>query len=244
MSTSFAPKDKFSLLLPTYNERENLPIMVFLINEQFEAMDEEYEILVIDDGSPDGTQDVARELQDIYGDDKVVLHCREGKQGLGSAYKFGLEHCTGNFVIILDADMSHHPKFIKQFIAKQRKGDCDIVSGTRYMANGGVFGWNFMRKLTSKVANVIAQELLAPKASDLTGSFRLYKKSVLDSIISQVGSLGYSFQMEVIVRAGKSGFSIEEVPISFVDRVYGESKIDSGEIVKYLEALLWMFWEL
>ena len=158
------------------------------------------EIVIVDDNSPDGTQDVIRELQKVYGE-KIVLHARPGKLGLGSAYIDGLSKCKGDFVILMDADLSHHPKFIPQFIAKQKDNNTDIVTGTRYLPGGGVHGWDLNRKLTSRVANYLASTLLKPKASDLTGSFRLYKKEVLEAIIPKVKSRGYVFQMEIITRA-------------------------------------------
>lgn len=133
----------------------------------------------MDDNSPDNTQEAVKELINIYGDKKIILLARPGKMGLGSAYIDGLEKCTGNFVILMDADLSHHPKFIPEFIKKQRDTGCDVVSGTRYLPGGGVYGWDLNRKLTSRVANFLAASLLNPTASDLTGSFRLYKKEVL-----------------------------------------------------------------
>ena len=170
-----------------------------------------------------------------------MLHARPGKLGLGSAYIDGLSKCKGEFVILMDADLSHHPKFIPQFIEKQRKNNTDIVTGTRYLPGGGVHGWDLMRKLTSRVANYLASTLLQPKASDLTGSFRLYKKEVLEAIIPKVKSRGYVFQMEIITRAQVMGYSIEEVPITFVDRVYGESKLGQNEIIGFAKGLLYLF---
>ena len=191
------------------------------------------EIVIVDDNSPDGTQDVVAQLQKIY-PGKIKLHARPGKLGLGSAYIDGLGQCTGEFVILMDADLSHHPKVIPEFIKKQRETGADIVTGTRYAQNGGVYGWDLNRKLTSRVANFLAGTLLAPQASDLTGSFRLYKKNVLERCLKSVKSRGYVFQMEIIVRAQYFGYSIEEVPITFVDRIFGESKLGAGEILAYL----------
>ena len=188
-----------------------------------------------------GTLDAAKQLQKIYGADKIVLRPREKKLGLGTAYIHGIKHATGNFVIIMDADLSHHPKFIPEFIAKQKDGDLDIVSGTRYAGNGGVFGWDLKRKVISRTANFITQILLRPGASDLTGSFRLYKKDRLERIVKSCVSKGYVFQMEMIVRARSFGYTIGEVPISFVDRVYGESKLGGSEVVQFLKGLLTLF---
>jgi len=108
--------DKYSVILPTYNERKNLPVIIWLLADMFVKNNFLWEVIIVDDASPDGTQEVARQLATIYGEDKIVLRPRAGKLGLGTAYVHGLQYCTGNFVIIMDADFSHHPKFIPQFI--------------------------------------------------------------------------------------------------------------------------------
>ncbi|XP_057711899.1 dolichol-phosphate mannosyltransferase subunit 1 [Corythoichthys intestinalis] len=233
--------DKYSVLLPTYNERENLPLIVWLLVKYFDESGYKYEIIVIDDGSPDGTLAVAEQLQTIYGKDRILLRPREKKLGLGTAYIHGMKHATGNFIFIMDADLSHHPKFIPEFIKKQKEGDYDMVSGTRYRGNGGVYGWDLRRKLISRGANFLTQVLLRPGASDLTGSFRLYKKKVLESLVERCVSKGYVFQMEMVVRARQLNYTIGEVPITFVDRVYGESKLGGNEIVSFVKGLLTLF---
>ncbi|KAG9464740.1 dolichol-phosphate mannosyltransferase subunit 1 [Eleutherodactylus coqui] len=234
-------RDKYSVLLPTYNERENLPLIVWLLVKYFGESGYDYEIIIIDDGSPDGTLEVAQQLQRIYSSDKILLRPREKKLGLGTAYIHGMQHASGNFIIIMDADLSHHPKFIPEFISKQKEGDFDVVSGTRYLGDGGVYGWDLKRKLISRGANFLSQVLLRPGASDLTGSFRLYKKEVLQKLVEHCVSKGYVFQMEMIVRARQFKYTIGEVPISFVDRVYGESKLGGNEIVSFLKGLLTLF---
>jgi dolichol-phosphate mannosyltransferase len=198
----------------------------------------DWELIIVDDASPDGTQEVAKQLQKAYGTRNVQLRPRAGKLGLGTAYVHGLQFVTGNFVIIMDADFSHHPKFIAEMIRVQKTADYDIVTGTRYAGNGGVFGWDLKRKLVSRGANLFADTLLRPGVSDLTGSFRLYKKEVLQKVIGQTQSKGYTFQMEMMVRAKAMGCTVAEVPISFVDRVYGESKLGGDEIVEYAKGVL------
>nr|CAI5834584.1 unnamed protein product [Callosobruchus analis] len=234
-------KHKYSILLPTYNEVENLPIIIYLIIKYMSKSGYEHEIIVIDDGSPDGTLEAAKQLQNIYGKDKIVLRPREKKLGLGTAYIHGIQHATGNFIVIMDADLSHHPKAITEFIKKQQEQDYDVVSGTRYIGGGGVYGWDFKRKLVSRGANFLTQLLLRPGASDLTGSFRLYKKDVLETLIKSCVSKGYVFQMEMIIRARQLNYTIGEVPITFVDRLYGESKLGGTEIVQFVRALLYLF---
>ena len=118
-----------------------------------------------------------------------------------------------------------------------------MVTGSRYIVGGGVYGWNFQRKLTSRVANFIADTLLNPGVSDLTGSFRLFKREVFEKIMKLMESKGYVFQMEVIVRAHKLNYSIGEVPIVFVDRMYGKSKMGMNEIVQYFKVGLMLLYE-
>uniref|UniRef100_A0AAY5KY56 Dolichol-phosphate mannosyltransferase subunit 1 n=1 Tax=Esox lucius TaxID=8010 RepID=A0AAY5KY56_ESOLU len=134
----------------------------------------------------------------------------------GTAYIHGIKHATGNFVFIMDADLSHHVTYLSP--RKQREGRYDLVSGTRYIGDGGVYGWDLRRKL-----------------------IRLYKKEVLESLVERCVSKGYVFQMEMIVRARQLNYTIGEVPISFVDRVYGESKLGGNEIVSFLKGLLTLF---
>uniref|UniRef100_A0A674BT36 Dolichol-phosphate mannosyltransferase subunit 1 n=1 Tax=Salmo trutta TaxID=8032 RepID=A0A674BT36_SALTR len=233
--------DKYSVLLPTYNERENLPLIVWLLVKYFGESGYDYEIIVIDDGSPDGTLEVAEQLQKIYGEDKILLRPRAKKLGLGTAYIHGIKHARGNYVFIMDADLSHHVSGSPVYLDNTREGGYDLVSGTRYRGDGGVYGWDLRRKLISRGANYVTQVLLRPGASDLTGSFRLYKKEVLESLVERCVSKGYVFQMEMIVRARQLNYTIGEVPISFVDRVYGESKLGGNEIVSFLKGLLTLF---
>jgi len=241
-SSASVAAGRYSILLPTYNERENLPIITDLIVHTMETHHIDFEIVIVDDNSPDGTGSVARRLSELYGPDRIKLLERAGKLGLGSAYRDGLKLVTGEFVFLMDADFSHHPKFMPRMIEVQRESSVDIVTGTRYRDGGGVHGWDLHRKLTSRVANFLAQVLLNPPASDLTGSFRLYKRCVLEKLISSFEPSGYVFQMEILVRAAASGYSIREVPITFVDRVYGVSKMGGNEIVTYLKALARLVW--
>lgn len=241
VSTRSSSGSKYSIILPTYNERSNLPIIIYLIAKTFTEAKLEWEVVIVDDASPDGTQEIAKQLIKVYTPARIQLRPRAGKLGLGTAYIHGLDFATGDFVIIMDADFSHHPHHIPEFIAKQKEEDYDIVLGTRYAGNGGVYGWDFKRKLVSRGANLLSRVILRPNVSDVTGSFRLYKRDVLKRVILETKSKGYVFQMEMIVRAREAGYKIGEVPIAFVDRIYGDSKLGSDEITQYAKGVWALF---
>ncbi|GMI04152.1 hypothetical protein TrRE_jg4711 [Triparma retinervis] len=141
----------------------------------------------------------------------------------------------------MDADLSHHPKFIPAMIREMESGNFDVVTGTRYRDGGGVSGWDLKRKIMSKGANFLATLLLRPGVSDLTGSFRLYRTSVLRDIFPSIVSKGYVFQMEVMVRVVDRGYRVGEVGITFVDRIYGESKLGAGEVWGFLKGVAWLW---
>ncbi|TAQ85381.1 Dolichyl-phosphate-mannose-protein mannosyltransferase/Dolichyl-phosphate beta-D-mannosyltransferase [Chlorociboria aeruginascens] len=202
-----APRNKYSVILPTYNERKNLPIIVWLLNDNFMKNNVEYEIIIVDDASPDHTAEIAKQLQTAF-PNRIILKQRSGKLGLGTAYVHALQFATGNFVIIVDADFSYHPKFIPDMIRVQLTKNYDIVVDTRYSGkDGGIYGWD-LEKACLKRCKHFRGYLLRPGVSDLTGSFRLYKKDVLEKVITKVQSKG------------------------FVDRLYGESKLGSSEIAE------------
>lgn len=233
---------KYSVILPTYNEKENLPIIFYLIHRTFTEQSLDFEVVIVDDSSPDGTLEIAKKIQSSYSEKYVKVVSRPGKLGLGTAYAAGLKVSVGDRIILMDADLSHHPKFIPEMISKMNKSDYDIVSGTRYIKGGGVYGWDLKRKITSKGANFLASFLLSTgNASDLTGSFRLYKRKVLSDILSKVKSTGYAFQMEILVLAKAANYSIGEIPITFVDRMYGESKLGTREIMLFLKGVCRLF---
>uniref|UniRef100_A0A6U2JBC8 Dolichol-phosphate mannosyltransferase subunit 1 n=1 Tax=Chlamydomonas euryale TaxID=1486919 RepID=A0A6U2JBC8_9CHLO len=228
-----------SIIVPTYNEAANLPLLAWLLNRHLSTPPAtvDFELVVVDDSSPDGTAAVAEHLAAALPQLLLKVVSRPGKLGLGSAYIEGLKAARGQLVLLMDADLSHHPKYIPLFLEKQRATGCDIVTGTRYRAGGGVAGWTLSRKVVSRGANIMASFLLGATTSDLTGSFRLYRRSVLESLLQVSTSSGYAFQMEVIVRAQYAKHSIAEVPIVFVDRVLGESKLGANEVVLFVRGL-------
>ena len=224
------------VVVPTYNECENLPQVVPAIL----AQDPRIEILVVDDGSPDGTGALA----DAFAaqDPRVhVLH-RASKQGLGRAYLAGfawaLEHSYA-YVFEMDADFSHDPKNLTRFI--EAAADADLVVGSRYASGVNVINWPMSRLLLSWFANKYAHWVTGLRLTDATGGFKCFRREVLAAIpFDKVRSNGYAFQIEMSFRTWKKGFRIKELPIIFTDRMEGRSKMN-GRIVR--EAI-WMVWWL
>lgn len=187
---------------------------------------------------------MVRQLQAAYGADRLVLAPRAAKLGLGSAYAHGLARATGGWVILMDADLSHHPKYIPDLVAAQAAAAADVVCGSRYLPGGGVAGWDAGRKLTSRGANVLARTLLGLAPSDLTGAYRLYRRATLAGLLARCRCTGYAFQMEIVARAAAAGAAIAEVPIVFVDRLYGDSKLGAHEFAQFLAGLARLMVEL
>jgi dolichol-phosphate mannosyltransferase len=225
------------VIVPTYNERENLPAIVTAVHEHLAEAD----LLIVDDASPDGTGRLADEL--AARDAKVhVLH-RAGKQGLGTAYVAGFKWALARayeFIFEMDCDFSHDPKYLPMLLARARAG-ADLVLGSRYVAGGGTVNWGPMRKVISQGGSLYARTILGVHVRDLTGGFKCFRRHVLVELdLDTVSAQGYGFQIEMTYRAVKAGFRVEEVPIVFVDRRVGQSKM-SKKI--FLEALT-LVWKL
>jgi dolichol-phosphate mannosyltransferase len=219
---------KVTVCLPTYNERENLERMVRRLGEHG------VHVLVIDDNSPDGTGEIADRLAAEL-DYVSVLH-RERKEGLGPAYLAGFQRALvdgSDLILEMDCDFSHNPDDVPRLIAAT--GEADLALGSRYVRGGGTANWGLVRRFVSRAGCVYAQVLLGLGVRDLTGGFKCYRREVLEALpLGEIHSKGYAFQIETTYRAVRKGFTVREVPIVFVDRVEGGSKM-SGIIV--LEAI-------
>ena len=209
------------VVVPTYNERENIgPITGGIL-----AATAEVDVLVVDDNSPDGTGRLADEI--AARETRVrVLH-RARKEGLGSAYlaAFAMALSDGyEFVVEMDADFSHDPSYLPEMLARAK--DTDLVIGSRYVADGGTSGWALGRRLLSRSANLYARTILGVGVDDLTSGFKCFRRQVLEAIgLSTVASVGYAFQIELTYRTIRSGFRLVEMPIVFVERRSGQSKM-------------------
>jgi dolichol-phosphate mannosyltransferase len=228
--------ERLLVVVPTYNERLNLPLVVPAILQQ----DPRLEVLVVDDNSPDGTGQLADEL--AAATPRVhVLH-RPAKSGLGKAYLAGFRWALErgyDLIFEMDADFSHDPKFLGDFI--RAAAEADLVIGSRYRTGVNVINWPISRLLLSIGANEYARWITGLPLADSTGGFKCFRREVLAAIdFEKVRSNGYAFQIEMSFRAWKKGFRLGEIPIMFVDRDIGESKM-SGRIVR--EAV-WRVWRL
>jgi dolichol-phosphate mannosyltransferase len=223
------------IIIPTYNERDNLPQMAASVHSSLPEAD----ILVVDDNSPDGTGALADELAREHSFIKV-LH-RPGKQGLGRAYIAGFHHALPqgyDYLFEMDCDFSHDPKYLPAMLQKARAG-ADLVLGSRYVEGGGTVNWGPMRKIISRGGSLYARTILGIGVRDLTGGFKCFRRRVLETIdLDAVSAQGYGFQIEMTYRALKMGFRVEEVPIVFVDRRVGQSKMSKKIFVEAL-TLVW-----
>jgi dolichol-phosphate mannosyltransferase len=215
--------------LPTYNERENLERMVRALGE---VLPEDASVLVIDDNSPDGTGEIAdrlaTELRWLE-----VLH-RPAKQGLGRAYVDGFRRALADgaeLVLEIDCDFSHDPADVPRLIAAVEQG-ADLALGSRYVPGGGTANWGLLRRLISRGASVYTQVLLMP-IHDATGGFKCFRRRVLEAIeLDKIDAAGYVFQIETTFRALRKGFRVVEVPIRFVDRNEGQSKMTRAIVLE------------
>jgi dolichol-phosphate mannosyltransferase len=224
------------VVLPTYNERENLEPVVTGVRAVLDGVAPDHTVLVVDDMSPDGTGDLADEL--AARDPAVKVLHRRVKEGLGQAYLAGFRLALAEgaaLVIEMDADLSHDPAYLPAMVNASRH--FDLVLGSRYVPGGGVRNWGAMRSLVSRAGCWYARVVLGVGVRDLTGGFKCFRREVLEAVdLSGIRSQGYAFQVELTYRALKRGFRVKEIPIVFTDRRVGQSKM-SRRIV--LEAM-WM----
>jgi dolichol-phosphate mannosyltransferase len=210
------------VIVPTYNERENIGPLL----DQLMALPERVDVLVVDDASPDGTGDLVRER--AVGEPRIHLLQRAGKLGLGSAYVEGFRYALAQgaeYIFEMDADFSHDPQEIGAFLSAAQ--DVDLVLGSRYLDGVRVVNWPLNRLILSRAANVYTRLVTGLPVHDATGGFKCFRRRALEGIrLDRVRSDGYAFQIEVSYKCWKRGFRIREIPIVFVDRTAGVSKMN------------------
>lgn len=218
---------KSVVIIPTYNEKENIEKMI----ETVFSFKEPFHILIVDDGSPDGTADLVKALQHNYSD-RLFIEERSGKLGLGTAYIHGFKWSIAknyDFIFEMDADFSHNPSDLERLLQACREDGADMSIGSRYCKGGKVENWPFLRWAMSYFASFYVRTILWMNIKDTTAGFKCYTKKVLETInLDEIQFVGYAFQIEMKYSAYKLGFQIKEVPITFKDRVLGESKMSMG----------------
>ena len=229
------------VVIPTYNEKENINNIlraIFGLNENFH-------VLVIDDGSPDGTAQIVKELQLVF-TGQLFIEERKGKLGLGTAYIHGFKWAIAkgyNFIFEMDADFSHNPADLPRLYNACKNEGADLAIGSRYVKGGGVVNWPRNRIALSKGASLYTRMITWMPVKDPTAGFVCYKKEVLETInLDQIHFVGYAFQIEMKFAAWKLGFKIKEVPIIFQDRAYGVSKMNKGIVKEGILGVLKLRW--
>lgn len=221
------PIERVAVLIPTYNERANLPGVV----ERVRASVPDADVLVLDDNSPDGTGEIADEL--AAADDHVFVLHRAVKEGLGAAYLAGFRWALESgydAMVEMDADGSHRPEHLPSMLSAA--ADADLVIGSRYVRGGRVVNWPVERKAISMAGNIYIKAILSMPVNDATAGYRVYRAETLRTIgLDDVESAGYCFQTDLTVRTVRAGLTIVEIPITFVEREVGDSKMD-GDVVR------------
>jgi dolichol-phosphate mannosyltransferase len=229
-------KSEIGMILPTYCEISNIGKLI----GDIENLSLDVRLLIIDDSSPDGTADVVRELQKKYRN--ILLMVRPTKSGLGTAITDGFKTLLSlknppAYIVTMDADYSHNPKDVPHAIcaAKQGKG---VAIGSRYCKGGGVVKWSMFRRITSRVANILAFLLVRARIHDYTSGLRCYSSKLVKEMVPDLHSQTYEIQIETIRQARKRGFNIREFPMTFVNRKNGKSKLSANEIKEFISYIL------
>jgi dolichol-phosphate mannosyltransferase len=229
------------VIIPTYNEKENI---VRIISAIF-SLDTPFHILVIDDGSPDGTGEIVKELQIDY-KGKLFLEERTGKLGLGTAYIYGFKWSLSkgySYIFEMDADFSHNPNDLIRLYEACKTGGADMAIGSRYVRGGGTINWPKERIMLSKGGSLYTRMITWMPVKDTTAGFVCYKRQVLETInLDEIRFLGYAFQIEMKFATWKLGFKIREVPIIFQDRKFGSSKMHKGIVKEGILGVLKLRW--
>ena len=224
------------IIIPTYNEADNVSKII----PEVLAQDEGFNVLIVDDNSPDGTAKLVKEMQRT--DSRIHIIERASKLGLGTAYVAGFKYALSHgfdFVFEMDADFSHDPKMLVKLLTKAE--DCDLVIGSRYISGVNVVNWPLRRLILSYSANLYTRIITGLPVKDATAGFKCYRRAVLESFdLDSIKSNGYSFQIETNFLAWKHGFRVREVPIVFTDRREGVSKMSKHIVYE----AAWMVWKL
>lgn len=230
------------VIIPTYNEKDNIETIIKTVFE----LNTGFHVLIIDDGSPDGTADIVKHLMPTFAN-QLFLEERKGKLGLGTAYIHGFRWAIDRnyqFICEMDADFSHNPKDLDRLYSACKNEGADLAVGSRYTKGGALANWPWDRIFLSKGASLYTRMILWMPVKDPTAGFVCYKKEVLETInLDQITFIGYAFQIEMKFAAWKLHFRIKEVPITFIDRKLGVSKMNKGIVKEGILGVLQLRWQ-
>ncbi|RUA09152.1 MAG: polyprenol monophosphomannose synthase [Fusobacteria bacterium] len=230
--------EKTLIIIPTYNESENIEKLLELIYQ----VKNDVNILIVDDNSPDKTYEIVEKLMVEKYKDKLFLLKRSGKLGLGTAYIAGFKWALArdySYIFEMDADFSHNPKYIPDFLREIK--NYDLVIGSRYVPGGGVVNWGIIRKFISRGGSLYSRIVLGAPIKDFTGGFKCFRRETLEKLnLDKIVSNGYSFQVELNYKVWLKGMKIKETPIIFEDRTLGKSKMSKKIFLEAILKVLWM----
>ena len=229
------------VIIPTYNEKENIAAIIHAVI----VLGNQYHVLVVDDGSPDGTANIVKELMQVH-PDKIFIQERKGKLGLGTAYIHGFKWALANhydYIFEMDADFSHNPLDLDRLLAACESG-ADVAIGSRYVKGGATENWPLDRLIFSKGGSLYTRIITGMPVKDPTAGFMCYKNKVLAAMqLDQISFIGYAFQIEMKFASWRLGFKLKEVPITFIDRKIGVSKMSKGIIKEAVLGVMSMQWQ-
>ncbi len=229
------------VIIPTYNEKENIAKLILAVL----VLGNQYHVLVVDDGSPDGTANIVKELMQAH-PDKIFIQERKGKLGLGTAYIHGFKWALANqydYIFEMDADFSHNPLDLDRLLAACESG-ADVAIGSRYVKGGATENWPLDRLIYSKGGSLYTRIITGMPVKDPTAGFICYKNKVLAAMqLDQINFIGYAFQIEMKFASWRLGFKLKEVPITFIDRKIGVSKMSKGIIKEAVLGVISMQWQ-
>ena len=229
------------VIIPTYNEKENIAAIIHAVI----VLGNQYHVLVVDDGSPDGTATIVKELMQVH-NDKIFIQERKGKLGLGTAYIHGFKWALANdydYIFEMDADFSHNPLDLDRLLAACENG-ADVAIGSRYVEGGATENWPLDRLIYSKGVSLYTRIITGMPVKDPTAGFMCYKNKVLAAMqLDQISFIGYAFQIEMKFASWRLGFKLKEVPITFIDRKIGVSKMSKGIIKEAVLGVISMQWQ-
>ncbi len=229
------------VIIPTYNEKENIAAIIHAVI----ALGNQYHVLVVDDGSPDGTANIVKELMQAH-PDKIFIQERTGKLGLGTAYIHGFKWALDNqydYIFEMDADFSHNPLDLDKLLAACENG-ADVAIGSRYVKGGATENWPLDRLIYSKGGSLYTRIITGMPVKDPTAGFICYKNKVLAAMqLDHIRFIGYAFQIEMKFASWRLGFKLKEVPITFIDRKIGISKMSKGIIKEAVLGVISMQWQ-